>query len=151
MLCLVWVMASNQEFTIFMHLVHWTSPVLSDTVYASKSSPPNPYLSLWIYSESYSMNSFPPKSPMSCFGPEPVSVVCTDLSHVGDEEGQPGAEEEPQQDSQSETGLQCPPPLPVSQTTLTVHWQLWMIGHTWQSVKTLSQSSRWIHYRLWRY
>lgn len=30
---------------------------------------------------------------------------CPYLSHVGDEEGQPGAEEEPQQDPQSQTGL----------------------------------------------
>lgn len=36
------------------------------------------------------------------------------LSHVGDEEGQPGAEEEPQQDPQSQAGLERPPPVPVS-------------------------------------
>lgn len=46
------------------------------------------------------------------------------LSHVGDEEGQPGAEEEPQQDPQSQTGLQCPPPVPVSQAPLAVHRRL---------------------------
>ena len=47
--------------------------------------------------------------------------ACTDLSHVGDEKGQPGAEEEPQENSKGQTGLQCPPTLPMCQMALSVH------------------------------
>lgn len=52
---------------------------------------------------------------------ETASGTPTDLSHVGDEERQPSTEEESQEDSQSQTGLECPPTLPVSQATLAVH------------------------------
>lgn len=56
------------------------------------------------------------------------------LRHVGDEKGQPGAEEQPQEDSQGQTGLQCPPPVPVGQATLTVHRWLRTVksnGRSW--------------------
>lgn len=43
------------------------------------------------------------------------------LGHVGDEKGQPGAEEQAQEDPQGQAGLQRPPPVPVGQATLTVH------------------------------
>lgn len=51
----------------------------------------------------------------------------SDLRHVGDEKRQPGAEEQPQEDAQGQTGLQGPPPVPVGQATLAVHRGLWMV------------------------